>query len=192
MKTNNEKLTVSDCLDAFQEMDTAMAEGMAARKTLDAKKKGHQDKIEQNKLKKNYLRSIHVLLSKIKDILQETQKKCDSEFALSRSSMNTMHERDLVARIPQLLATVKDFITFHMERRAKARGTLTDHETNLAEHVRLYENDAPTQRKELETKVMEIRASSRIARRNCLTLPSRKRSCGGITSISCLKLRAPC
>jgi hypothetical protein len=64
----------------------------------------------------------------------------------------------MVVLIPQLLVTVKDFISLNMERRAKARSTLADHETNLKEHVRLYENDAPTQRKELETKVAEMKA----------------------------------
>jgi hypothetical protein len=92
MRSKNEKLTVSDCLDAFQEMDTEMAEGMAQRKALAAKKKGHGDKIRQNGLRKAYLKSLHLLLAEIRKTLSQSQQKADSEFAVSRSSMNSKHE----------------------------------------------------------------------------------------------------
>merc|ERR1719230_1625474 len=93
----------------------------------------------------------------IRELLTQHQKKQHEKAQVSRSSMSQKHERDLIKLIPQLLAAFKGFITFHMERRQKATEKVQEHEARLAEHVRLYMDDAPTERKELETKVAEMR-----------------------------------
>lgn len=150
------KLDFTSCLDMFQSQDPAVVEALGKRRDIQTQMDAQNKAVKQNQQKEAYTKSLKLLLDKIKSQLRSDQEEHEKTFTQSRTNLDSDNQRGLITAIPLLLQNLQQFVAFNGERRQKAQEKLETREAELAEHIRLYQDDAPSERKDLETKVKEM------------------------------------
>mmetsp|Transcript_10359 Transcript_10359/g.20401 ORF Transcript_10359/g.20401 Transcript_10359/m.20401 type:complete len:636 (+) Transcript_10359:291-2198(+) len=160
-KTNrNRQINTSNsitlCLDAVLDPTPELAPVLTERRKLrQALSQATSCRQHSQKSVRVYEHLVNVILTARASLMDEIRSALEAATA-HRSHVSRVSMQTILKQIPSLAKSLSDFITFQHERNEAAARSMVKKREELADHLRLYGDEAPSELKEIKRRIAEF------------------------------------